>query len=35
MLQQGGHFAALQDPALFLEDIEEFLGIVGSSVIST
>ncbi|KAK3985821.1 putative epoxide hydrolase [Cladorrhinum sp. PSN332] len=29
---QGGHFAALQEPALFLEDIEAFLTIVKPNV---
>lgn len=29
-LGQGGHFAALEQPKAFLEDVEEFVQIVGS-----
>jgi len=31
---KGGHFAALQEPETFLQDIEEFLAIVGANVTS-
>lgn len=27
--EQGGHFAALEQPKAFLEDVEEFLQVVG------
>ena len=29
---QGGHFAALQEPAGFLEDIEDFVAVVKTTV---
>ncbi|KAK0649065.1 Alpha/Beta hydrolase protein [Cercophora newfieldiana] len=31
--ERGGHFAALQEPEAFLSDIEQFLAIVGSTVV--
>jgi hypothetical protein len=30
--KQGGHFASLDDPAGFLQDIEEFVAIVKTKV---
>jgi microsomal epoxide hydrolase len=33
--EKGGHFAALQEPETFLQDIEEFLAIVGPNVTSS
>lgn len=32
---KGGHFAALQEPEAFLQDMEEFLAIVGPNVTSS